>query len=49
MGVMIAKRIIPCLNVHDGKVTRGVQFGKAEAAEAALPIYLHRVTLKTHG
>ncbi|MGH7954155.1 MAG: imidazole glycerol phosphate synthase subunit HisF [Limisphaerales bacterium] len=30
---MIAKRIIPCLDVHDGKVTRGVQFGKAEAGE----------------
>src|SRR5205807_4215155 len=30
---MIAKRIIPCLDVHDGKVTRGVQFGRAEAGE----------------
>ena len=30
---MLAKRIIPCLDVHDGKVTRGVQFGKAEAGE----------------
>jgi cyclase len=30
---MIAKRVIPCLDVHDGKVTRGVQFGKAEAGE----------------
>src|SRR6516165_7903618 len=28
---MIAKRVIPCLDVHDGKVTRGVQFGVAEA------------------
>lgn len=28
---MIAKRVIPCLDVHAGKVTRGVQFGKAEA------------------
>jgi len=28
---MLTKRIIPCLDVHDGKVTRGVQFGKAEA------------------
>jgi cyclase len=28
---MLAKRVIPCLDVHDGKVTRGVQFGKAEA------------------
>src|SRR3989441_1663603 len=30
---MIAKRVIPCLDVHDGRVTRGVQFGKAEAGE----------------
>ena len=30
---MIAKRVIPCLDVHDGNVTRGVQFGKAEAGE----------------
>src|ERR1044071_3003617 len=30
---MIAKRVIPCLDVHDGAVTRGVQFGKAEAGE----------------
>jgi cyclase len=30
---MFARRIIPCLDVHDGKVTRGVQFGKAEAGE----------------
>jgi cyclase len=30
---MLAKRIIPCLDVHDGKVTRGVQFGKAERGE----------------
>ncbi len=27
---MIAKRVIPCLDVHDGQVTRGVQFGVAE-------------------
>src|SRR5271165_4489497 len=27
---MIAKRVIPCLDVHDGKVTRGVRFGVAE-------------------
>lgn len=27
---MLAKRIIPCLDVHDGHVTRGVQFGVAE-------------------
>ena len=26
----LAKRVIPCLDVHDGKVTRGVQFGVAE-------------------
>jgi len=31
--IMLAKRVIPCLDVHDGKVTRGVQFGKAEAGE----------------
>ena len=28
---MLALRVIPCLDVHDGQVTRGVQFGKAEA------------------
>jgi cyclase len=28
---VIAKRVIPCLDVHDSQVTRGVQFGKAEA------------------
>jgi len=28
---MLARRVIPCLDVHDGHVTRGVQFGKAEA------------------
>ncbi|MFO1487406.1 MAG: imidazole glycerol phosphate synthase subunit HisF [Verrucomicrobiota bacterium] len=27
---MMAKRVIPCLDVHDGQVTRGVQFGLAE-------------------
>jgi cyclase len=27
---VIAKRVIPCLDVHAGQVTRGVQFGKAE-------------------
>lgn len=27
---MLAKRVIPCLDVHDGRVTRGVQFGVAE-------------------
>jgi cyclase len=30
---MLAKRVIPCLDVHDGQVTRGVQFGKAEQGE----------------
>jgi cyclase len=30
---MLAKRIIPCLDVHDRQVTRGVQFGRAEAGE----------------
>src|SRR3989442_15737143 len=30
---MLAKRVIPCLDVHDGQVTRGVQFGKAEAGQ----------------
>jgi len=33
MRAMMAKRVIPCLDVHDGQVTRGVQFGKAEAGE----------------
>lgn len=30
---MLAKRIIPCLDVHNGRTTRGQQFGKAEAGE----------------
>lgn len=30
---MLAKRVIPCLDVHDRQVTRGVQFGRAEAGE----------------
>jgi cyclase len=30
---MLAKRIIPCLDVHAGRVTRGQQFGKAERGE----------------
>jgi imidazole glycerol-phosphate synthase subunit HisF len=30
---VITKRVIPCLDVHDGKVTRGVQFGRADAGE----------------
>jgi cyclase len=33
MNGMLAKRVIPCLDVHGGKVTRGVQFGRAEAGE----------------
>ena len=27
---MLARRVIPCLDVHGGQVTRGVQFGRAE-------------------
>src|SRR5580704_14647662 len=27
---MMARRVIPCLDVHAGQVTRGVQFGRAE-------------------
>src|SRR6202453_4317823 len=27
---MLAKRVIPCLDVHEGRVTRGQQFGRAE-------------------
>jgi cyclase len=30
---MLIKRVIPCLDVHDGQVTRGVRFGRAEAGE----------------
>src|SRR3954471_11888889 len=30
---MLAKRVIPCLDVHGGQVTRGVQFGQAEKGE----------------
>lgn len=30
---MLAKRIIPCLDVHAGRVTRGQQFGRAEFGE----------------
>ncbi len=30
---MIAKRVIPCLDVHEGQVTRGVRFGRAEEGE----------------
>jgi cyclase len=28
---MLTKRVIPCLDVHAGQVTRGLQFGRAEA------------------
>ncbi|MCL5097399.1 MAG: imidazole glycerol phosphate synthase subunit HisF [Candidatus Omnitrophica bacterium] len=30
---MLAKRVIPCLDVHAAQVTRGVRFGRAEAGE----------------
>ena len=30
---MLARRVIPCLDVHAGHVTRGVQFGRAEKGE----------------
>jgi imidazole glycerol-phosphate synthase subunit HisF len=30
---VLARRVIPCLDVHGGHVTRGVQFGRAEAGE----------------
>src|SRR5216117_2673304 len=30
---MLARRVIPCLDVHAGHVTRGVQFGRAESGE----------------
>ncbi|TFE70250.1 imidazole glycerol phosphate synthase subunit HisF [Methylacidiphilum sp. Yel] len=30
---MLAKRIIPCLDVHAGRVTRGKKFGRAELGE----------------
>jgi cyclase len=30
---VLAKRVIPCLDVHAGQVTRGVQFGRAEKGE----------------
>ena len=37
---MLAKRIIPCLDVHAGRVTRGKQFGRAELGELVHPIVL---------
>lgn len=30
---VLAKRIVPCLDVHDGRTTRGKQFGRAERGE----------------
>ncbi|HEX7005166.1 MAG TPA: imidazole glycerol phosphate synthase subunit HisF [Trueperaceae bacterium] len=30
---MLAKRVIPCLDVHKGRTTRGQQFGRAELGE----------------
>lgn len=33
LAQMLAKRVIPCLDVHGGQVTRGVQFGQAEKGE----------------
>ncbi len=33
LGAMLAKRIIPCLDVAGGRVTRGQQFGRAERGE----------------
>ncbi len=33
MNLMLSKRVIPCLDVHHGQVTRGVRFGRAEAGE----------------
>jgi imidazole glycerol-phosphate synthase subunit HisF len=30
---MLARRVIPCLDVHAGQVTRGVRFGQAEKGE----------------
>src|SRR6266853_948486 len=35
---MLARRVIPCLDVHYGQVTRGVQFGKAEAGQCFMPL-----------
>src|ERR1035437_5772523 len=44
---MMAKRVIPCLDVHDGQVTRGVQFGKAE--EGADEMVFFDITASAHG
>ena len=32
---MLTRRIVPCLDVHAGRVTRGQQFGRAELGELA--------------
>jgi len=32
-NTMLTRRVIPCLDVHAGQVTRGVQFGRAEKGE----------------
>src|SRR5258706_113944 len=37
ISVMLAKRVIPCLDVHDGKVTRGVQIGVSIDAKRVAP------------
>src|SRR5690606_37448817 len=29
----LTRRIVPCLDVHDGRVTRGEQFGRAELGQ----------------
>jgi imidazole glycerol-phosphate synthase subunit HisF len=33
IDMTLAKRVIPCLDVHAAQVTRGVRFGRAEAGE----------------
>ena len=33
LATMLAKRVILCLDVHDGRTTRGQQFGKAELGQ----------------
>lgn len=35
LSCVLARRIIPCLDVHDGRTTRGQQFGRAERGELA--------------
>ena len=40
---MLAKRIIPCLDVRDGKVVKGVKFeGVRDVGD---PVALHRLTM----